>query len=97
MARCRSWRPLSGSGHDGDAAPGGRARLWRPCREKVPTGVLRCQECERALLTHPDPEVRRWLAEEPGQDPDVLDVLAGDLSPSVSRAARAARVDAGGE
>jgi len=88
MARCKSWRPLPGSSHAAEKAPGGKARLWKPCRRKVPKGRIRCEDCENVLLTHPDPVVRRWLAEEPGQDRDVLDVLAGDLDPSVSAAAR---------
>lgn len=87
MARCKSWRPLPGSSHSAEKGPGGRARLWKPCRRKVPKGRTRCEECEDALLTHPDPVVRRWLAEEPGQDPAVLEVLAGDLDPAVSAAA----------
>lgn len=90
MARCRSWRPLPGSGHDNETGPGGSERLWQPCRNKVPAGVVRCQECEKAILMHPDPAVRKMLAQEPNQDRGVLEVLAGDLNPSVAGAANEA-------
>lgn len=87
MARCRSWRPLAGSGHDEETGPGGSERLWVPCRNHVPTGVQRCVDCENAIMSHPDPVVRRMLAEEENQDRGILEVLAGDLNQEVAQAA----------
>lgn len=38
-------------------------------------------------MSHPDPVVRRMLAEEENQDRGILEVLAGDLNQEVAQAA----------
>lgn len=88
MAKCASWRPLEGATLSGDSAPGGKNRVWVPCRRRVARGVVRCDECLHQLLTHPVARVRRELAAEPGQSPDVLHVLATDGDPSVAQTAQ---------
>ena len=79
MGRCQSWKPLEGSTGTGDTGPGGRARAWEPCTNKVPKGAYRCSECLSELVSHPDPVVRRWMAEEVGQSTEILELLSTDL------------------
>src|SRR5699024_9000387 len=63
MPRCRSWRPTRvGLQTPQSSAPGTDRRQWRRCRAKVEPGQVRCAECARALVEHPDVEVRRMVA-----------------------------------
>ena len=64
--------------------------MWVPCREKVAPGQYRCAECLSLLLGHPDPVVRRWMAEEKNQAQEVLELLATDLDFQVANAAKRA-------
>lgn len=81
---CRSWRPTAQSTMSGDTKPGGKARAWVPCRNKVPSGVTRCDTCIRAMLTHPHPSVRLELAKDPSTPVEVVEVLAGDMDIAVA-------------
>jgi len=92
MARCRSWRPTTQGLEAADVGEPGVSHLyWKPCRNKVDPGQVRCQECYGMLAGHRDVQVRRHLAGEdslPAQileqlltDPDVLVAgLAGKVS-----------------
>jgi len=85
---CRSWRPLAGATMSGRTAPGGRARQWRPCRNKVARGESRCPECATALLTHPNPQVRLALVRDQSATVSQLRALAGDMDISVAHPAQ---------
>jgi len=92
VRRCRSWRYVD-IGHTGHR-PGGRCRqCWRPCRNRIPksewaAGTRRCSDCVEALLFSPEPQVRRILVDEPGQQRDVLVALTTDTSGPVAMAAQ---------
>lgn len=72
----------------GANSPGGRNRRWVPCKNKVEPGQVRCQECSRALMSHPNSSVREALAKEAGQNLEVLQILADDLTPKVAFSAK---------
>ncbi|KQO98745.1 hypothetical protein ASF30_11835 [Leifsonia sp. Leaf264] len=57
------------------------------CRNKVPAGSNRCDECTALILNHPDSRVRRALIREDGIDETVLIQLSGDPDFSVALAA----------
>lgn len=70
---------MEGATGSGDTRPGGKARAWKPCTNQVSKGAYRCSECLGALISHPDPVVRRWMAEEIGQSVEILELLSTDL------------------
>jgi|SRR5699024_3300853 len=79
MPRCRSWRPTRvGLQTPQSSAPGTDRRQWRRCRAKVEPGQVRCAECARALVEHPDVEVRRMVAMEVDVSRQALEVLLCD-------------------
>lgn len=58
---------------------------WGLCRASIGKGEVRCQDCTKALLTHPLAAVRAMLASEVGTyGDDVLMALAHDPELSVS-------------
>lgn len=88
MRRCKSWRPLKGATLTGDTRPGGKARAWKLCRNKVGEGRTRCDECVNALASHHDPAIRLALAKEPDLDDATIEFLASDQDLGVSLEAR---------
>lgn len=92
MARCRSWFPAQQDRHRPLHAPGRCRVCWRPCRNRVPGGVERCDDCADTLALHPSPRVRRSLAQQT-RDPQLLAFLVTDLSAAVAAAARTRQAD----
>ena len=70
------------------SAPGGSARAWVPCKNKVKQAGQRCAECDEILRTHPHEAVRAAYATDPLAHIDVLKVLSEDGSLLVSLAAK---------
>lgn len=95
MPKCQSWFPLAGATMNPPGNPGGKARKWKPCSNRVEHGQVRCTRCQRALLTSPNPSIRAALALEVGQPLEVLRILADDLDPQVAIAARRALSERG--
>lgn len=94
MARCESWKPVVGT-HPAGHLPGECRVCWKPCRAHVKKPAKRCEACTDALLYHPDYRVRKELATEAGQDPDILKVLLSDKNGGVRMLAENALRDAG--
>lgn len=86
MPRCRSWFPVQNSVHLELHEPGACRACWRPCRNRVPSGVDRCDHCADALACHRWVRVRKSLAEQTF-DRGVLEYLLSDPDPAVARAA----------
>lgn len=97
MPRCRSWFPVQSSGHLELHEPGTCRACWRPCRNRVPSGVDRCDQCADALACHGWVRVRKSLAEQTS-DRGVLEYLLSDLDSAVvgAAAARLTELDATG-
>lgn len=87
MATCTSWRPKPHDKHAVPERPGKCSACWTVCRNKVPSGVKRCDECIDLLLAHPATEVRRALISEPDVDETTLIRLSGDDNFGVALAA----------
>ncbi|WP_159600027.1 hypothetical protein [Agromyces humi] len=90
MARCKSWRPKRHAKHPVPTKPGECRGCWTVCRSRIEPGTVRCDICLEALITHPDPEVRRALVVEEGTDLNTLIRLASDDEYSVALAAEGA-------
>ena len=76
--RCQSWKPGRRSQHQPPHLPGRCRRCWRPCHNRVPPSVRRCDECTSLLLLCPSARVRLALASEAEPDPKVIAALAAD-------------------
>lgn len=95
MSRCRSWRPVEdrpdghSSSHLPPGLPGGCRKCWRPCRNRVEDGQVRCTECAVMLAQHPNEQIRRMLLAEDDLPLDIIDLLRMDFSAAVSGPAQA--------
>lgn len=84
MSRCKSWRFLGAPEDPERYLPVGKDHsVWRPCHNRVEPGKLRCRECQDALIVCPSVQIRRALANEPGQDVYVLEALSSDPDPTI--------------
>ncbi len=94
--RCRSWRFVGAEIPESRHLPVGRDHdVWRPCRNPVSDGELRCPECLRSLLTSPNPTIRAALAADPAISGDTLIALSTDGDAVVAATARS-RIEARG-
>ena len=88
MAKCRSWRYTLVESHQGHL-PGTCRECWKPCREKVEPGVVRCNDCLIAIVSCRDTKVRRGLMQEEGVDERTLELLIDDANPVLAATATA--------
>lgn len=99
--RCQSWRFVAAPDDSARYFPVGKDhKVWKPCRRKLNAeesrearapdasdARKRCRECQDALITCPNPTIRRALANEPGQLLYVLESLVSDNDATVAAAA----------
>lgn len=89
VTRCGSWRPVDGVGPEHtEHMPQDCGLCWAPCHTRVTPERQRCDDCERALRTHPSPRVRHALTREPVLSRSTLLVLASDSDSLVATGAQ---------
>lgn len=83
MTHCRSWRLTNCALHQVPTLPGKCRDCWRPCFHKVPKGVHRCFECEKAIALGGTKDLKFMLLDEGVEHKDVLDYLTSDFDPLI--------------
>jgi hypothetical protein len=96
MARCATWRFTDVGDLTRILPVGGDHKVWRPCRERVPTKGAWCEDCVTAMILCPELEVRRALVEHPGLDERFLRDLTTDPDYITSRRAAVLLHERGG-
>lgn len=67
--------------------PGKCRACWKPCREQVEPGTVRCNDCLIAIISCRDTQVRRALMQEADVDMAALELLADDANPVLAATA----------
>lgn len=91
MAKCRSWRPQTGTTHVSLSQrhlPGKCRECWGICGNRAEPGRDRCDDCEQLLAKHANPAIRRALLDEGKASEEILMYLSTDMDSGIADHAR---------